>query len=105
MCPGCRQMERSVATTVVWLGSWAPPTDDTVERAMGLIRAAFGAVGGTLADQWVDFITAPQFDEQTLVAPGIVQQRNAGRGSNTQGSASIISDGSRITVPENTALI
>jgi membrane protease subunit (stomatin/prohibitin family) len=72
---------------------------------MGLIRAAFGAVGGTLADQWVDFITAPQFDEQTLVAPGIVQQRNAGRGSNTQGSASIISDGSRITVPENTALI
>jgi len=72
---------------------------------MGLIRAGVGAVGGTLADQWVDFFTAPDFDEQTLVQPGIFQQQNAGRGSNTRASNNIITDGSRIAIPENTALI
>ena len=72
---------------------------------MGLISAATAAVGGTLADQWVDFFTAPAFDEQTLVAPGIFQGRKKDRGSNKHGSANIVSDGARIAVPENTAVI
>src|SRR4051794_549004 len=69
---------------------------------MGLISAGLGAVRGTLADQWVDFFTAPAFDEQTLVAAGVF---NTGRGSNSHASANIITDGSRIAVPENTAVI
>jgi len=72
---------------------------------MGLIGAGIGAVGGTLADQWNDFFTAPAFDEQTLVAPGILQERNNGRGANKRGSTNIVTDGSRIAVPENTAVI
>ena len=72
---------------------------------MGLISAAVGAVGGTLADQWLDFFTAPTFDEQTIVAPGVFQERNRGRGSNRSASANVISDGSRVVVPENTAVI
>jgi membrane protease subunit (stomatin/prohibitin family) len=72
---------------------------------MGLISAGLGAGGGTLADQWLDFFTAPVFDEQTLVAPGSLQEKNSGRGSNTCGSANIVSDGSRVVVPENTAVI
>ncbi|MCL2802571.1 MAG: SPFH domain-containing protein [Micrococcales bacterium] len=72
---------------------------------MGLIKAAVGAVGGSLADQWLEFITAPAFDEQLLVAPGLFQAQNQGRGSNTRGSANIISDGSRLLIPENTALV
>lgn len=72
---------------------------------MGLVSAGIGAVGGTLADQWVDFFTAPAFDEQTLVAPGILQERNNGRGSNTRGSTNVVTDGSRVVVPENTAVI
>ena len=72
---------------------------------MGLISAAVGAVGGTLADQWKDFFTAPPFDEQTLVAPGIIQETNRGRGSNRYGSTNVVTDGSRIAVPENTAVI
>ncbi|MDR3203073.1 MAG: SPFH domain-containing protein, partial [Bifidobacteriaceae bacterium] len=72
---------------------------------MGLIKAGVGALGGTLGDQWLDVVTAPQFDEQTLVAPGLFQARNAGRGSNTKASASILSNGSQILVPENTAAI
>jgi membrane protease subunit (stomatin/prohibitin family) len=72
---------------------------------MGLISAGIGAVSGTLADQWVDFFTAPPFDEQTLVAPGVLRERNSGRGSNKHGSTNIVTDGSRIAVPENTAVI
>ncbi len=72
---------------------------------MGLISAGIGAVSGTLADQWIDFFTAPAFDELTLVAPGVLRERNNGRGSNTRGSSNIVTDGSRIAVPENTAVI
>lgn len=72
---------------------------------MGLVSAAVGAVGGTLADQWRDFFVAPTFDEQTVVAPGLFQESNRGRGSNKSASANVISDGSRVVVPENTAVI
>jgi len=70
---------------------------------MGLIQAFTGAISGTFADQWKDIITAGQFDERTVVAPGIFQQQNNGRGSNYKGSAGVISNGSKIFVPENTA--
>jgi membrane protease subunit (stomatin/prohibitin family) len=72
---------------------------------MGLIAAGLDAAKGTLADQWLDFFTTPTFDEQTLVAPGMLTTSNAGRGANSHGSNNVISDGVRITVPENTALI
>lgn len=70
---------------------------------MGIIRAFTGAIGGTFADQWKDIITAGNFDEHTVVAPGVFQQTNNGRGSNFSGSNSVISNGSKIFVPENTA--
>ncbi len=72
---------------------------------MGLISAGLDAVGGTIADQWPDFFTATPFDEQTLVAPGHLQRRNGGRGSNLRGSTNIITDGSRVAVPEKTAVM
>jgi membrane protease subunit (stomatin/prohibitin family) len=70
---------------------------------MGIIKAFTGAIGGTFADQWKDIITAGHFDELTVVSPGIFQQSNNGRGSNSQGSNGVISNGSKIFVPENTA--
>lgn len=70
---------------------------------MGLIQAFTGAIGGTFADQWRDIITAGHFGEPTVVAPGVFQQSNNGRGSNYRGSADVISNGSKIFVPENTA--
>lgn len=70
-----------------------------------MISAGLGAVSGTLADQWKDFFTAPTFDEQTLVAPGVLQESNRGRGTNKTGSANIVTDGSHIAVPENTAVV
>lgn len=70
---------------------------------MGIIRAFTGAIGGTFADQWKDIITAAHFDEHTVVSPGIYQQTNKGRGSNFNGSNGVISNGSKILIPENTA--
>lgn len=70
---------------------------------MALYQAFAGALGGTFADQWKDIITAGHFDEHTAVAPGILKQTNNGRGTNYSGSMGVISNGSKIFVPENTA--
>ena len=70
---------------------------------MGIIRAITSSVSGTFADQWKDIITAGSFDEHTVVTPGLLKSTNNGRGTNVNGSSGIISNGSKIFVPENTA--
>lgn len=70
---------------------------------MGIIQAFTGAIGGTFADQWKEIITASHFDEHTVVSPGILKQTNKGRGSNYNGSNGVISNGSKIYIPENTS--
>lgn len=72
---------------------------------MGLIVAGIDAVGGTLADQWPNFFAAPAFDEQTLVVPGVLYERTRGRWTPEARAANVVTDGSRIAVPENTAVI
>lgn len=72
---------------------------------MGLIKAFSGALGGTFADQWKDVIVAPAFDELTVVQSGVQRSINNGRGANVKGSYAIITNGSRIYVPEHTAAI
>ena len=73
---------------------------------MGFIRAFTGALGGTFADQWKDFVV-PRSDitATTAVFAGVMQGTNAGRGANTRGSENVITNGSRIVVPEGTALL
>lgn len=70
---------------------------------MGLIQAFTGGLTGTFADQWRDIVTAAPFGEQVVVSPGVLKQTNNGRGSNYRGSQGVISNGSKIFVPENTA--
>jgi len=73
---------------------------------MGLIQAVAGAVGGMLADQWKDFYTIPSGLPSTAALFAAVKQgTNAGRGSNTHGSANIITNGSKIVVPEGYGLL
>ncbi len=73
---------------------------------MGFIQAFKGAVGGMLADQWRDFLTIPDGLPQTAALfPAAPQGRNAGRGSNYRGSENVISNGSRIVVPQGYGLI
>ena len=47
---------------------------------MGLIKAAAGAIGGSLADSWLDFIEADSMGPSTAMVRG-VQVENK-RGSN-----------------------
>lgn len=73
---------------------------------MGFIKAFAGALGGTLADQWLDFyVPEPSIPATAGIFPAVPQGQNAGRGENTKGNKNIISNGSKIIVPEGTALI
>ena len=73
---------------------------------MGFIKAFAGALGGTFADQWKDFYTVPSdITATTGLIKAVPQGTNAGRGQNTKGYNNIISNGSKIVVPEGTALI
>lgn len=73
---------------------------------MGLIQAAVGAIGGTLADQWKDFYTVPDgLPTTAALFAAVPRGTNAGRGANTKGSSNIITNGSRIVVPEGYGLL
>lgn len=70
---------------------------------MGLIRAMWGAVGGTLADQWKEYFYCEAMDADVLVCKG--QKRVSGRSSNTKGSDNIITNGSVVAVNEGQCMI
>lgn len=70
---------------------------------MGLIKAAIGAVGGTLADQWKEFFYCESIPKDTLVIKG--QKRVSGRSSNTKGNENIISNGSGVAVADGQCMI
>ena len=70
---------------------------------MGLIQAAVGAIGGTLADQWKEYFYCPAIDPQYLLVEG--QKKTTGRSSNTKGQENIISNGSIITVADGQCMI
>ena len=73
---------------------------------MGFIKAFTGAIGGSFADQWTDFLM-PRTDVSSTAAifEAIKKGTNNDRGSNTKGSENIITNGSKIVVPEGTALV
>ncbi len=70
---------------------------------MGLIKAAMGAVGGTLADQWKEFFYCDALEQDVLVVKG--QKRINSRSSNTKGNDNIISNGSGIVVADGQCMI
>ena len=71
---------------------------------MGLVRAAAGAVGGVLADSWLEYITAGDMGPTTVATKGIQVTRGK-RGSNRKGTPDIITNGSRIEVGPNQMMI
>ena len=73
---------------------------------MGFIRAFTGAIGGTFADQWKDFIVPkPGMPATAAIYSGVMQGQDGGRGANRRGSDNVITNGSKIVVPEGTAMI
>ena len=73
---------------------------------MGFIKAFTGALGGSLADQWKDFYMVPEgLPATAAIFAAKPKGPNNGRGENTKGNDNIITSGSKIIVPEGTALI
>lgn len=70
---------------------------------MGLIKAAMGTLGGTLADQWKEFFYCDAMDKDVLVVKG--QKRTTSRSSNTKGNDNIISNGSVIAVADGQCMM
>lgn len=73
---------------------------------MGFIQAFKGTISGTLADQWKDYyVPMENISGTAAIFRAVLKGQNAGRGSNVNGSENIITNGSKIVVPEGTALI
>ena len=70
---------------------------------MGLIKAALGAAGGVMADQWLEYFYCDALPENVMAVKG--QKRSSGRSSNTRGSDNIISNGSGIAVADGQCMI
>ena len=73
---------------------------------MGFIKAFSGALSSSFADQWKDFYMPRANVSPTVgVFAAVPNAVNQGRGENYKGSENIITNGSKIIVPEGTALI
>lgn len=70
---------------------------------MGLIKAAIGAVGGTMADQWKEFFYCEALPKEVLVRRG--QKQIGRRSSNNRGNDNIITSGSGIAVADGQCMI
>ncbi|WP_312502785.1 SPFH domain-containing protein [Lacrimispora sp.] len=64
---------------------------------MGIVKALTTAVGGSLADQWLEVIEAGNMGDQTVFAGGVKIRK----GSNTKSTDYTVSDGSVIHVYPN----
>ena len=70
---------------------------------MGLIKAAAGAAGGVLADQWKEFFLCEALPANVLAVKG--QKKTTRRSSNTHGDENIITTGSRIAVADGQCML
>ncbi len=69
---------------------------------MGLIMAAIGAAGGTLADQYKEYFTCDSLSADTLVVKGV---KHADKRSANHGNDNVISNGSVIAVSEGQCMV
>ena len=70
---------------------------------MGLIKAALGAAGGVLANQWKEYFYCESLPLDVIVTKG--KKKVTGRSSNTKGDDNIISNGSIIAVADGQCMI
>ena len=70
---------------------------------MGLIKAAFGAAGGVMADQWKEFFYCEAIPADVLAVKG--KKKVTGRSSNTKGDDNIITNGSIIAVANGQCML
>ncbi|MBE5846317.1 MAG: SPFH domain-containing protein [Lachnospiraceae bacterium] len=70
---------------------------------MGLIKAAMGAAGGVMADQWLEYFYCDAIPQDILAVRG--RKKTSDRSSNTKGDDNIISNGSIISVADGQCMM
>ena len=68
---------------------------------MGIIKAVMSAVGGGLADQWLEVIEPDDMGDNTVFAGGVKVRPNDKRNDNKKGTADTVSNGSVVHVYPN----
>ena len=68
---------------------------------MGIIKATLSAIGGGLADTWLEVIEADQMSDTTVFTKGVKVRKNDKRDANKRGTEDTISNGSVIHVYDN----
>lgn len=68
---------------------------------MGLIKAFSSAIGGSLADQWLEVIEPYDMGDNTVFTSGVKVRKDDKRGSNRKGTTDTVSNGSIIHVYPN----
>ena len=53
---------------------------------MGIIKATFNAMGGSLADQWLEVLEADDMGGTTLFTKGVKVRKNDKRNNNKKGT-------------------
>lgn len=72
---------------------------------MGIIKAIAGAIGGSLADQWLEVVEPNEMSDTTVFTTGVTVRNSDKRNSNTKGTESVISNGSIVHVYDNQCMI
>lgn len=72
---------------------------------MGIIKATINAIGGNLADQWLEVLEADSMSDSTVFTKGVKVRRGEKRNNNKRGSSDVISNGSIIHVYPNQFMI
>lgn len=72
---------------------------------MGLIKAISSAVGGSLADQWLEVIEPNDMGDNTVFTSGVAVRKDDRRGSNRRGTTNTVSNGSIVHVYPNQFMI
>ena len=72
---------------------------------MGIIKATLSAIGGNLADSWLEVIEADNMSDTTLFTKGVKVRSGDKRNSNKKGTDDTISNGSVIHVYPNQFMI
>jgi membrane protease subunit (stomatin/prohibitin family) len=68
---------------------------------MGIIKAVIGAIGGGLADSWLEVVECGDMGDNTVFASGVKVRGGDKRNQNVKGTADTVSNGSIIHVYDN----
>lgn len=68
---------------------------------MGIIKAIASAIGGSLADQWLEVLEPDNMSDSTVFTRGVKVRRDDRRNSNVKGTDDTVSNGSVIHVYPN----